>query len=501
MKKTTALVLALLLVLAAFACSAPVRETKEENSAYGTYELYAMDFEDGVIILAAPFFEGENYITLMTDGDAIIHMGGESHDAKWKQDGAKLALDTPDGDMTATLSEGILALSFEDGNLYFVGASGSKESLHAVSLEEAMGLDTPEQTDPNLPTEQDAEPAGPSELQQLWNGWYFGCIDLDNCTDEWEKLNGSTYDAVMYVELDRDGVGLLAIYDPFGILVGNDQNNIYIQMQCHADEQYLYGDSGTAFNDVINPSDWQFVHNLSIPGKLNVGSKAKEASGAEIGFDFQFRPWGELWDDDSYAQFIPYYQSYVNAVNEGLTCPYGDTFQGFGIAEPLPSSTTADTPAAPSAAPAQSSGEASALLGANPATLDVNDRGIVTVLYPADQFRYDDLYGKLKNDTTGVGILIDPMLGEKNFEELKASYEKNNSDEDEYSLTDTTVNGLKAQILTYSDWLGATMRVDIDFGGNHGGWYGISFAVSGDTLKDCNTELVWAIIRSMSLLK
>ena len=124
---------------------------------------------------------------------------------------------------------------------------------------------------------------------------------------------------------------------------------------------------------------------------------------------------------------------------------------------------------------------------------------MVYVYYPADQFRYDDTYGKLKNDDTGVGILIDPMLSDKNFDELKASYEKNNSDEKDYSLVETTVNGYKAMILKYSDWLGSTMRVDIDFGGRHGNFYGMSFAVSGDSLEDCDTELVWAIIQSMEV--
>ena len=123
------------------------------------------------------------------------------------------------------------------------------------------------------------------------------------------------------------------------------------------------------------------------------------------------------------------------------------------------------------------------------------------VYYPADQFRYDDTYGKLKNDDTGVGILIDPMLGDTNFDELKKSYEENNSDEDDYSLVETTVGGYKAMILKYSDWLGSTMRVDIDFGGKHGNYYGMSFAVSGDSLEDCDTDLVWAIIESMELAK
>ena len=364
------------------------------------------------------------------------------------------------------------------------------------------------------PAEQTAAPTahttaptaqeGPTELQKQWNGWYFGCIDLDGCTGNWESLNGSTYDATLYIELGADGTGMFGIYDPTGILVQNEYGNLYVQAQCHADENYLYGDSGFAFNDAeLNTVDWRFVHNLSDPAKLNVGSTSKEADGSVLGYDFQFRPWGDRWENDSYAQFIPYFASYIDALDHGLTSPFDDSFQGYGIAEPIaeqPQQQTA-TPDVSSGSTDTGTGESSALLGANPAKLDVNDRGIVTVLYPADQFAYDDLYGKLKNETTGVGILIDPMLGATNFDELKASYEQNNSSEDEYSLVETTVNGYKALVLKYSDWLGATMRIDIDFGGSHDGWYGISFAVSGDTLADCDTELVWAIIRSMSLLK
>ena len=133
--------------------------------------------------------------------------------------------------------------------------------------------------------------------------------------------------------------------------------------------------------------------------------------------------------------------------------------------------------------------------------LDVNGRGILNVYYPAEQFEYDDTYGKLKNEATGVGILIDPMLGATNLAELKQSYKENNSDEDDYSLKETTLNGYKAIVMTYSDWLGATMRIDVDFGGNHDGWYGVSFAVSGDSLSDCDTDVIWSIINSMELVK
>lgn len=508
MKKALAALLALLMVLSLAACGGS--GGKEDQSMLGTYTLYAMDYDENTAILASELFEGSNYITLKSGGAAEMCLENDVSNVKWKLDGTKLTISAADGDMNGTLKNGILTLEADGSNLYYAAPGASTDGIKALTLDELLngafsdiGGDTPS----NDPGGNEPEPAapvvsGPSELQQMWNGWYYGCIDMDGCTDNWAFLNGATYDAVLYVELDRDGVGRFAIYDPFGNLIANEHSNIYVDAACHADTNYLYADSGTAFNDDLKPSDWMFVHNLAIPEKLNVGSTSTEENGATIGYDFQFKPWGDLWEGDSYAQFIPNFDAYVDAIGAGLSSPFGDTFPGFGIAEVYDNGGSQPAEQPSSGEPSgTSSGELSPLLGSNPAKLDINNKGAVFVYYPADRFRYDADYGKLKNDSTGVGILIDPMLGATNLAELKASYEKNNSDEDEYSLVETTVNGYKAIILKYSDWLGSTMRVDIDFGGNHDGYYGMSFAVSGDSLKDCDTDLVWAIINSMELAK
>ena len=457
-----------------------------------------MDYDEDTTLLAGELFEGESYVTLKSGGSAEICMEDEKANVKWTADGSKIVLTAADGDMEGSISDGILKLMVGGSWLYFAAENASTAGIHAITLDEMLyGVaDDPGSREPGAETPAEtAAPSGPSELQQQWNGWYFGCIDLDDCTGDWAFLNGQTFDTVMYVELDRAGTGRFAIYDPFGILVSNEHSNLYVQADCHADALYLYGDSGFAFNSDLNPSDWIFVHNSAIPEKLHVDSESSEANG-DIGYSFQFKPWGDRWEDDPYTQFIPYFSSYLNALDAGLTCPFGDSFTGFGIAEPVDNgggSTGTGTGAG--------SGSHSALLGSSPAVLDVNNKGAVYVYYPGDQFVYDSDYGKLKNAETGVGILIDPMLGANNLSELKASYEAHNSDEDDYSLTETTVNGYKALILTYSDWLGSTMRVDIDFGGAHGGFYGMSFAVSGDSLEDCNTDLVWAIIESMEVVK
>ena len=523
MKKAISLALALLFALSLCACGG----SKEADAMQGTYTLYAMDYEKS-IVLTDGLFDGESYIKLKSGGAAEMCMEGDVANIKWKADGEKLTFTAADGDMAGSLSGGLLTLETEDANLYFVADEAAKSKIHAISLDELLngvaavagGSDAPKTDEPAPetpapaapaePTETpriEPAPAEPTEVQQLWNGWYYGCIDMDGCTGQWAALNGETYDVTMYVELGADGSGRFMIFDPFGALIQNDSNNLVANAWCHADTRYLYGDSGDIFGCDLDPKDWVMVHNLSVPEKVNVGSKSTNNAGETVGYDFQFKPWGDRWEGDNYTRFIPYFDQYLGAVDAGLASPFGDSFPGLGIANyPISgvngaASGGSEKPAEQPAPSGGSGGGNSALLGASPEKLDVNNKGVVYVYYPGDQFVYNDDYGKLKNEQTGVGILIDPMLSDKNFDELKASYEKNNSDEQDYSLVETTVNGYKALILKYSDWLGSTMRVDLDFGGKHGNYYGISFAVSGDSLADCDTELVWAIINSMELAK
>lgn len=488
MKKILAIGLALLLTLGLCACSG----TGGDQAGLGTYQLYAMDYDEDTILLASELFAGENYITLKSGGKAEMCLEDDKSDLTWKLDGEQLTVHAADGDMEGSLKDGVLTLVLDGSNLYFLSDPALGSRIPAITLDEM--LYGPAETPTDAPdTPQTDEPATEApvrtetEVQKRWNGWYYGCLDIVGSEGGWESANGLTFDAAMQIELDSDGYGTLIIYDPYGAFALNpEHNNRYVVIDCHADASYLYGDSGTAFDREINTADWRVVRNLDNENKLNVGSSYTDADGNKLGYEFTFLSWGDRWESETYQQFIPHFDEYLAKLDEGWTDPFG------GEATIGTSEIPTDTP---------DRGDHSELLGSNPAKLDINDRGVACVYYPADQFAYDDWYGKLKNEATGVGILLDPMLGATNFDELKQSYEENNSDEDDYSLTETTINGYRALVMTYSDWLGATMRVDIDFGGNHDGWYGISFAVSGDTLADCDTDLVWAIIESLELLK
>ena len=422
----------------------------------------------------------------------MICLEDDDMTCKWKADGNDLVIIADGDEMDATLKNGILTLNVDDGNLYFLGENASKKKIKAISLDEFLNgtQEAPSGEEPGVDPSQPAvtEPAGPQAVQQIWNGWYYGCMEMVDCEKGWAWANGYVFDVAMYVDLDENGNGYFGIFDPYGELATGPNNNRFITVKCSADEEYVYGESGTTFGYEINPDDWVMVHYPDDPDLVYVGSSHTDKDGNVMGYDFTFMRWGMRWEgEELFTEDMNHFDRYLEMLDGGWDTPYGLGFEA--PAWPAASS-GGNTPGSPSS-----------LLGSDPAKLDVYGKGAVYVYYPADQFVYDDGYGMLKNASAGVNIMVDPMLGSTNLAELKASYEKNNSKEAEYSLKETTLLGYKALILTYSDWLGATLRVDIDFGGNHDGFYGMSFSVKADTLKECDTPLVWAVIESMQVVK
>lgn len=475
MKKYVALALAVLMLLSLCACG----DSDGEKAVYGTYDLYAVEYDTDVYLFAEEFFSGKNYVNLKSGGIAEMCLDDEVAKVKWKIDGSKLTLSAADGDMEGTVENGILAVNVNGTNLLYVAEGASTAGIHAISLSDYLNgvfddavNDAMDDLDAMADDyELDYEAAAETEVQKLWNGWWYGAIDINGSTNGWEWLNGTTFAGVMHVVLDEDGYGTLTIHDPNGELVVEDDNNKFADIQCHADTLYLYGDSGTSFGYDINTSDWTFVRFIGNDNKIGTGSSFTDSKGNKLGYDFIFMPWGSRWEDDeAYAAFIPGFEDYLACIEAGQTEPFADN-----------------------------GGEKPGLLGNNPVKQSINDRDIVFVYYPGDLFEYNDSYGKIRSKTGSVSILFDPMLGSTNYEEYKKAYKEKYASEDDYSLTETTVNGYKAMVMKYSDWLGSSMYVDVDFGGSHNGYYGMCFNVSADSLAECDTDLVWAIIESFEL--
>lgn len=486
--KKLSLVLAVVMVFMLCACGA----SKTDKDLLGTYTLYAVDYDENTTLFADELFSGENYITLKSSSLAEMCVTDEVMTVKWKTDDEKLTLIAADGEMEGTIEDGILSLVINDTKMYFVAEGASTDSIHAITLDDMLNGLLDDSLEEAM-SESGDDSSEETEIQQMWNGWWYGGIEFWNCDGDYEYLNDQTPSVTMFVDLDSSNAGTFKIYEPYGYVSEGYDENCIAEVECYADENYLHAVSGTCFGNDIYVNDWVFVHNSDDEDLIQMGSEFKDSTG-RLKFDFSLMPWGNTWETEpKYQEWILDFEDYIAAIEAGQTDPYGNYSEA--PAEPVVS----ETPTAQNDTPSTS--EKSALLGSNPTKLNINDRDIVYVYYPGDQFEYNADYGKIKSTSNGTGILFDPMLGATNLAELKASYEANNSSEDDYSLSEITVNGYKAIELKYSDWLGATMRVDVDFGGSHDGYYGMSFCVSGDSLSDCDTDLIWAIIESFELAK
>lgn len=458
---------------------APTTEapTTQAAPAYdGEYKLYAVD-EDGMCLFASELFDTEGYLVLEKDGKGKISLVEEA-DVTWTVDGEKITIMADGEPCEGTIKDGIVALSIEGMTLYFTAEGADVESLGATDLDGALNAALE-----SAFADMNFDDLLLTDVQDKWNGWWYGGMDINGSEKGWEYLNGATYDVVMYVDLDENGEGTLSIYDPFTVLVDNgDDVNKFVDIECHADTNYLYGDSGTEFGYDIDPKNWIFVSFLDNEDKIGTGSSFTDENGNKMGYDFTFMPWGSYWEgEDSYTQFLPNFDVYKQCIDEGMESPYSEEEEENGETE--------------------ASGEKDAAAAGDSVKLSINDRDIVFVYYPGDRFEYNKDYGKIKSTDGGADILFDPLLGDTNYEEYKTSFEKEYSKEADYSMEETTVNGYKTLVMTYTDWLSSGMQVVVDFGKSVDGYYGMRFSVTGDSVDICNSDTVWAVIKSMEIAK
>ena len=348
--------------------------------------------------------------------------------------------------------------------------------------EELLGDDTAEEPAETL-----------SAVQQRWNGWWYGGLDINGCTGGWSYMNNATYDAAMYIDVDADGAGTMYMFE-YGQLVGDDVPNCFAVLECHGDANYLYADSGEAFSDEINPRDWMFVPFTDNPDKIGMGTSFTDEDGDRFGYDLTLMPWGSEWEgEEDYTCFIPGFDEYLYAIYDGQVDPYGNY--------EIPDSDSGSSGSSGGISGGGDLSGNSALLGSDPEVLDINDRGIVTFRYPGSEFTYDSDYGKLESSTGGASIAFDPCLGASNVAEYESAFRGSDyTSMDDYELYETKIGGCRAIVCRGSDWFSSRMNIVVDFGGSHGGFYGLSITISGDSLDDCDTDLVWAVINSMALV-
>lgn len=472
MKKIPALLLALLLLLSLAACG-----SKEDESLYGTWDLYAMDYE-GSVLLSDDLMDGDYFITLSKGGNADFRMGAGTASVRWVSEGNVLTISASDGDLTGTVKDGILDLTIDGSAFYFVQQSADPSPLGAIGWDEFFSAVSGETV--SAGTESEAVGAEEIALRQQYNGWWYGGLDVGNCSGDYEWLSGYRFDVIMFAELDPDGNGTVEIYEPYGQISEGYEDNRIALLQARGEADKLTCLQGSCFGDDIRPDDWAFVRDSENPDKLGCASSFNSENGSAFSYSLTLMPWGSRWEGEgSYTAGLPHYQDYADRIDAGQADPYGS------IGEESPEDVPAEE-----AGGTESAGR----------ILDLNDRGLFFVTYP-ESWTYDSGYGKLKNEATGTGILFDPLLDEENFEEWRAVFEEKYSGYDNYSLEETTLNGYRALYCQYEDWIGAYVVIVVDFGDHFGSgsYCGMRFSISGSSIDACSADEVTAIVRSFEL--
>lgn len=486
MKKLLAVLLSVLLLFSCAACG-----NKEDESLYGNWKLHAMDY-DGVTLLADELMEGDNYMELKKGGSVNFCLNSEPLNLRWKSEGESITLTAADGDMKGSVRNGIMTLDVSGTTLYYVQDGADASSLKAITLDEMFnGVIDDVLYDVTEPAPEDvvypSEPE-PNPIQEQWNGWWYGGIDIWQCTGDYEWLNGYTFDVVMFVDLDDSNIGTIELYEPYGQITADTKDHSFAYLQAHGDESYLYGDSGECFGDEIHANDWKFARNLSNPDRLEVGSSFTSDNGSVFGYTMTLNAWGSTWDgEDNYTRNLPHFQEYLDALAAGQIDPYGS----YGEPEIEENPENGEPPA-----PTAFDGLATELL-------DFDNHGIFFVTYPSETWSYNSDYGKLKNESTGTGILFDPLLGSSNYDEWHDIFSEKYSSEDNYSMDEIEINGYRTLYCQYEDWLGAYVELVVDFDGFFGSnsYYGMRFSISGNSIDDCCADDVVAIVQSFELKK
>lgn len=172
---------------------------------------------------------------------------------------------------------------------------------------------------------------GPTETQAKWYGTWLGYMWITEGYGQWAHYEDDVYRAEMMVKMDENGDGVMGIWiypDPANDPDGNKVVDSYIR----ADADHFEVTEGEFWDMPLDPSTWWFAispvnkwntANLVVMSDVYQDPNSTQKSGFE--FIFNFRPWGELWEDEirNNDTLPPGYDDYVAALESGTIDPDG----------------------------------------------------------------------------------------------------------------------------------------------------------------------------------
>lgn len=240
------------------------------------------------------------YILLSEDGTAEISTDSTTQ-GTWTPGKLRYQEDGEDVVSNYTLDKDLLTIELGDGiTLVFKRSDETPPAAGRSTLG-----DKPDGTGVNL-----------TDLQQWWNGDWYGYIYLPTADGAWEELEDGFWDCFGTIESDATGFGSIYLWDDGGELADVD---LQITEQGLSAAGAAMSEGGTFNKMTIGHADWiidpgtntqPYEHLLIIDGTF------EDPDGSEYGgFDYEIwlRPWGMLWDDFAMEEQPPgYYDWYLD---------------------------------------------------------------------------------------------------------------------------------------------------------------------------------------------
>lgn len=162
------------------------------------------------------------------------------------------------------------------------------------------------------PPEKTVATSGLSELQQWWDGDWYGYWEPHSVTDDYNHLDDGRWDCYVTIKMNPDNTGVIYLWE-----YGEDFAKVDITLS-----EYGVGDKGSAVSEsgnywdgkeighadwIIDPGIYEYENYLVIDGRY--------VDEEDEGFNYMvyLRPWGQLWDENPADERPPYYEDWYLA--------------------------------------------------------------------------------------------------------------------------------------------------------------------------------------------
>jgi len=246
-------------------------------------------------------------IELKEKGKCVIELDGKESKGKWTlEDDGTFTVKGGKLDCSGTLEEGEMTL--EDVMDMGVELTLLKEGYEYPEIE------APEDPgDPGVIADE-----GPlTEMQEKWNGTWYGVINFMECTGKYSEYDYMQYDAYMTVKLEEDGKGTMKLW--------TDPNlPAFAEATVEAYEDMLFTMEGSLLDGEMDCNNWMFVPATDGTDRYVMPyDRIDDDDGDMYEYVIYMKKWGASWQDEMNNGEVtpPYVEAYEEYIAGGMQAP------------------------------------------------------------------------------------------------------------------------------------------------------------------------------------